>query len=108
MQRAIDVIGNPAVGGVAGVPVGTPVCRAAVNGSDPNCVPWDIFTTGNVSQAALNYLQTPGFQRGNVSEQIADANMTFEGGEYGLQTPWATDGVGINVGAEYRKESSEL
>ena len=31
--------------------------------------------------------------------------MTLEGGEYGLQTPWADRGVGINVGAEYRKES---
>ena len=105
LQRSIDVIANPATGGVAGVPTGTPVCRSALpGGGDPNCVPWDIFTTGNVSQAALNYLQTPGFQRGNVNETIADANMTFEGGEYGLQTPWADRGVGINVGAEYRKE----
>ena len=105
IQRSIDVIANPATGGVAGVPAGTPVCRSAVNGTDPNCVPWDIFTTGNVSAAALNYLQTPGFQRGNVNETVADANMTLEGGEYGLQTPWADRGIGINVGAEYRKES---
>jgi iron complex outermembrane recepter protein len=105
LQRSIDVIANPATGGVAGVPVGAPVCRSALpGGGDPNCVPWDIFTTGNVSQAALNYLQTPGFQRGNVNETIADANMTLQGGEYGLQTPWADRGVGINVGAEYRKE----
>ncbi len=32
LQRAIDVIANPAVGGVAGVPAGTPVCRAARSG----------------------------------------------------------------------------
>jgi iron complex outermembrane recepter protein len=104
LQRAIDVIANPATGGVAGVPVGAPVCRSAVNGTDVNCVPWDIFTTGNVSQQALNYLQTPGFQRGNVNETVANANFTFEGGEYGLQTPWADRGIGINVGGEYRKE----
>ena len=69
LQRSIDVIANPAVGGVAGVPAGTPVCRSAIpGGGDPNCVPWNIFTTGNVSNAALNYLQTPGFQRGDVTE----------------------------------------
>jgi outer membrane receptor protein involved in Fe transport len=96
LQRAIDVIADPVTG--------APVCRSVVNGTDPNCVPWDVFTTGNVSAAALNYLQTPGFQRGNVNETIADANFTLEGGEYGLQTPWADRGVGINVGGEYRKE----
>jgi outer membrane receptor protein involved in Fe transport len=97
LQRSLDVITNPANG--------QPVCRSVLNGTDPNCVPWDIFTTGNVSQAALNYLETPGFQRGNVNETVADANFTFEGGEYGLQTPWADRGIGINVGGEYRKES---
>ena len=43
--------------------------------------------------------------RGHVNEQIADANFTLEGGEYGLQTPWSDRGIGLNVGAEYRKES---
>jgi len=109
LGRAIDVVANPAgPNGVAGVPVGAPVCRSALGGTsaiDPNCVPWNVFAQGGVTPAALNYLQTPGFQRGNVSEQIADANFTFEGGEYGLQTPWADRGIGINVGGEYRKES---
>ena len=104
MQRAIDVLPSPATGGVAGVPIGTPVCRSVLNGTDPNCVPWNVFQTGGVTNAALNYLQTPGFQRGNVNETVADANVTLEGGEYGLQTPWADRGIGINVGAEYRKE----
>jgi len=96
LQRAIDVVTDPNTG--------APVCRSVLNGTDPNCVPWNVFTTGGVTNAALNYLQTPGFQRGNVNETIADANFTFEGGEYGLQTPWADRGIGINVGAEYRKE----
>jgi len=108
LNRAIDVVPNPAgPNGVAGVPVGTPVCRSALGGAgaiDPNCVPWNVFAQGAVTPAALNYLQTPGFQRGNVNETIADANFTLEGGEYGLQTPWADRGIGINVGAEYRKE----
>ena len=104
LGRAIDVVANPAgPNGVAGVPVGAPVCRSALGGSsaiDPNCVPWNVFARGGVTPAAIAYLATPGFQRGNVNETVADANFTFEGGEYGLQTPWADRGIGINVGAE--------
>jgi iron complex outermembrane recepter protein len=114
LNRAIDVVANPATNGVPGVAAGAPVCRSALIaatlgggavGADPNCVPYNVFAQGAVTPQVLNYLQTPGFQRGNVNETIADANMTFEGGEYGLQTPWADRGVGINVGAEYRKET---
>ena len=61
LQRSIDVIANPAVGGVAGVPAGTPVCRSAIpGGGDPNCVPWDIFTTGNVSHGGAELSADPG------------------------------------------------
>ena len=44
---------------------------------------------------------------GHVNETVANANFTIDGGEYGVQTPWADRGVGINVGAEYRKEALE-
>jgi outer membrane receptor protein involved in Fe transport len=96
LTRALDVVTDPATG--------QPVCRSVLLGIDPNCVPYNIFQTGGVTQAALNYLETPGFQRGNVNETIADANLTLEGGEYGLQTPWSDRGIGLNVGGEYRKE----
>ncbi|HEY6661781.1 MAG TPA: TonB-dependent receptor [Sphingomicrobium sp.] len=112
LTRALDVVANPAVGGVAGVAAGTPVCRAALPGTgsggaalDANCVPWNIFTAGGVTEAALVYLQTPGFQQGWVNETIADANITIDGGEYGIQTPWSDRGIGLNVGGEYRKEA---
>ena len=39
-----------------------------------------------------------GVIQGESSEQIADANITGALGELGVQTPWANDGVGINVG----------
>jgi outer membrane receptor protein involved in Fe transport len=97
LNRALDVIADPNTG--------APVCRSVLDGSDPGCVPWNVFAQGGVSPAALNYLQTPGLQRGHVNETIADANFTLEGGEYGLQTPWSDRGIGLNVGAEYRKES---
>jgi outer membrane receptor protein involved in Fe transport len=114
LGRALDVVANPATGGIPGVAAGTPVCRAALiaaalgtssPGADANCVPYNIFQTGGVTPAALDYLQTPGFSNGNVNETIANANMTLEGGEYGIQTPWSDRGVALNFGGEYRKES---
>jgi iron complex outermembrane receptor protein len=98
LTKSLDVVAGPG---------GTPVCRAALaNPSvDGNCVPYDIFAPGQVSAAALNYLQTPGFQRGQVSEQVASASITALLGEYGIQSPWANEGVALNIGAEYRKES---
>ena len=111
LQMALDVIANPAVGGVPGVPVGAPVCRATVltpgDATAAACAPYDIFVTGGVNPAALAFLQTPLIQTGSVNEIVANTNFTIEGGEYGIQTPWADRGVGLNVGVEYRKESLE-
>jgi outer membrane receptor protein involved in Fe transport len=109
LAMALDAVANPAVGGVVGVPVGTPICRIQL--TDPtslvgqNCVPYNIFQTGGVTPAQLAFLQIPLVLTGHVNESIANANFTLEGGEYGLQTPWSDRGIGLNVGAEYRKES---
>ena len=98
LNQALDVVTDPATG--------LPVCRGTLSGSaDVGCVPYNVFQIGGVTQEAVNFLSTPGFLRGNVDETIADANMTLEGGEYGLQTPWSDRGIGLNVGAEYRKEA---
>jgi outer membrane receptor protein involved in Fe transport len=105
LGRALDVILDPRQDSPT---FGQPVCRSAVQGIDAACVPYNIFAAGGVTQAALNYLQVPGFSRGNVDETIANANFTVEGGEYGIQTPWSDRGVGLNVGAEYRKEALDF
>jgi hypothetical protein len=98
LARALDVVN---VNGV-------PTCSSVINGQDPNCVPYDIFTQGGVTPAALNYLQTPGFSRGNTQETVINASLTAQLGEYGLQSPIANHGVAINVGGEYRKEKLEF
>src|SRR5512139_1383080 len=97
LNRALDVVAGPG---------GTPVCRSALSGEDPLCVPYDIF--GTPSAAAVGYLSATGFQRANISEQVASGSITGRLGEYGIQTPWADEGLAINVGAEYRKESLDL
>ena len=102
LNRALDVVDNPNTPGV------DPVCRSTLDGTDANCVPWDIYATGQVSQASLNYLQVPGFQRGINGETVASAVITGRLGDYGIQAPWADEGVGIALGGEYRKESLEF
>src|SRR5581483_1605536 len=109
LQNALNVVNvNPSTGQV--VPVGTPgsviECRSVLDQTDPNCVPYDIF--GTPSQAAINYLNVYGVITGTTSEQVADANVTGQLGEMGIQTPWSDEGVGVNFGTEYRKESLDL
>ncbi|MEA1072645.1 TonB-dependent receptor plug domain-containing protein [Sphingomonas sp. LY160] len=100
LGRALEVVSDPVTG--------LPVCRSALDGTDPNCVPYDIFAPGGVTADALNYLQTPGFQRGDTQETVANLNITAELGEYGIQSPWADRGIGLNIGGEYRKEALTL
>ncbi|MEO7240593.1 MAG: TonB-dependent receptor [Sphingomicrobium sp.] len=105
LVRALDVINDPRANSPT---FGTPVCRSAVTGDDVNCVPYDVFGTTGPSAASINYLNVFGVITGQTSEQIANVNVTGALGEYGLQTPWSDEGFGINVGAEYRKESLDL
>lgn len=95
IDRAFDVVNVD----------GVPTCRSVINGTDPACVPYNVFQTGGVSQAALDYLQIPLFSRGQNTEQVANASVTWLGGEYGLTSPFANEGFAINFGGEYRKET---
>ncbi len=97
--RALDVVAG------AG---GAPVCRSVVDGSDPACVPYDIFSIAGPSQASLDYLQTPGFQDGTTRQSVVSATIAGDLGDYGIRSPWATDGAGIALGTEYRREELDL
>ena len=82
---------------------GQPVCI-----SGGSCVPWNLFTTGGVTAAQLNYLYTPGTSYGTNGEQIVHGDLTGDLGKYGIQSPWANNGIGINVGVEHRLESLDF
>ncbi len=84
--------------GPTGAPV--PVCI-----SGGQCVPWNIFKTGGVTPAALNYLDTPGTAEGNNTEQIEHIDLTGDLGKYGIKSPLANDGLAVNVGGEHRMDS---
>ncbi len=87
---------------------GNPVCRSVVDGTDPNCVPYDIWKIGGVTQAALNYLHTPALQTGETKLRQMGATATADLGKYGWKMPSARDGVALAVGVERRTESLTL
>lgn len=97
LARAIDVV---SVGGV-------PTCRSVVNGTDPNCVPYNVFTAGGVTQAALDYLQIPLVQTGDTTQQVVTAAVTGDLGVHGIQLPTASSGVKVAFGTEYRRDALE-
>ena len=99
LKNALDAVRDPVSGNV--------VCRSALSGVDPTCAPYDVFG-GTPSAASLKYLAATGFQKGIVSEQVADFSLTGALGNYGIKSPWSSEGIGINLGAEYRKESLDL
>jgi len=99
IQRAMDVTTD------AG---GNAVCRSVVDGTDPNCVPYDIWRVGRPSQAAINYLHTPALQTGETTLRQMGATAQADLGKYGWKMPSARDGVALAVGVERRKESLTL
>ena len=95
LQNALNVVD---VGGV-------PTCRSVIDGSDPGCVPWNPFVPNGVTQGQLDYLQAKGIQVGRLNQEIYNGIVNGDLGVYGLKTPWASDGVQVVFGAEYRRDT---
>jgi iron complex outermembrane recepter protein len=86
---------------------GTPQCLSFIDGSDPNCVPWNIFQLDGVTPAALAYLQTPGLIRAEATQRVAHADVTGDLTRY-IKLPTAENGLALNVGLEWRSEKTEF
>ncbi len=100
LRNAMDVVGYDA----AGVALAAPACRAAVLGTDTNCVPYNPFQIGGVTQDQLNYLQTPGLQTGVIDQEVWTASVTGDLGGIGGQIPSAAEAIKLAFGAEYRRD----
>jgi len=97
LNRALNVVD---VNGVA-------TCASVVDGTDPNCVPWNIFSIGGVTPEALSYLQVPLLQNGTTSQNIVSGVLTGDLGQYGFKSPAANSGLQVAIGAEYRRDALE-
>jgi outer membrane receptor protein involved in Fe transport len=96
--KAMDVVN---VGGVAR-------CASFVDGTDPACVPYNVWKVGGVTKEMLDYIQIPGEQFGQTEQQIQGANIAADLGEYGIKIPGNSQGVGVSFGVERRVEALEL
>ena len=109
LDRALDVVADPSTG--------EPICRSALisrelgssaPGADSNCVPWDVFATGQVTPESIAYLSIPPSMRGSLWEQVGNVNATVELDHWGVGSPWSEEGSTVNVGAEFRNDSVEF
>lgn len=96
IARALDVVTGPD---------GTPVCSSVISGVDTDCVPYNIFSAGGVTQAALDYLQVPLVQTGETTQQVITGAITGDLGASGFRSPWSDRGVQVALGGEYRRDS---
>lgn len=98
--RALDVVRDPVTGAA--------VCRSVLDGTDPNCVPYNIWRLGGVTPAAVNYLAVPLLARGYTEQRVQTATLSTDLGAYGIQAPMAKSGVAIAFGAERRVEKLDF
>jgi iron complex outermembrane receptor protein len=98
--RALDVLADPATG--------APVCASVLNGTDRSCVPYNVWTLDGVTNAALNYLEVPAFQRAQAVQQVAGGTITANLGDYGVRLPRTGGGVEIVLGVERRTEKLDF
>ena len=81
-----------------------PACIGAPRG----CVPYNIFSDRGVTQQQLNYLYELGTAQGASTLRTLHADITGKLAEYGVKSPLATEGVGVNIGFEHRNDHELL
>src|SRR6201999_234231 len=57
-----------------------------------------------ISRAAINFLSIQSFNFTNTQEWVVSLAFTGKLGDYGVKSPYASEGVGVAFGAEYRRE----
>src|SRR6185503_10243341 len=82
-------------------------CQSVVDGSDPNCVPYNPFGIGGVTPEALAYLQVPAVQTGVIDQNIVTGVITGDLGTIGAKLPWADEPVKVAFGVENRRDKLE-
>ncbi len=97
IRRSLDAVEHPGTGQA--------VCRSALDGSDPGCVPWNIFREGGVTPDMVNYLTLPLTAEGSTDQTVVSGYLTGHLGQYGVTSPFADTSVDVVLGGEYRKES---
>lgn len=97
-EKAAKALLVKTVGGVA-------TCESVIDGTDPDCVPVDIFSTAGPSAESLAYLSDPSETRDTQRLNVLSANINADLTKYGIKSPWADDGLAVAFGADRRIET---
>ena len=81
---------------------GNIVCSA---GADAGCVPYNLWTTGGVTDDQVAFLSQEYFESGSTSQEVFMAYAQGSLGNYGIASPLADSGVEVVIGFEYRDET---
>lgn len=98
-QNAINVVSDPVSG--------APVCQSVLDGTDPNCIPYNVFDLNGITPEALAYLQTPSLEVGRIEQAIYAASVSGDLGGIGLKSPLARDGIQLVLGVESRTDEMD-
>ena len=82
---------------------GVPICKAALSGADPGCIPANIFQLGQITPAVTKYLTADGYQEGATVEQVVSGSVTGDLYRFGIKSPFARDAVSMALGASTGK-----
>ncbi|MCR9269715.1 MAG: TonB-dependent receptor [Hyphomonadaceae bacterium] len=97
LTRALDIVddGN-----------GNFVCRSFLNGTDPNCIPFlSAYQVGAETDPGLAaYVDTPTLTTGSIEQFVYGATAQTDLTNYGVSSPWATEGPNVLIGVEYRRD----
>ncbi|WP_196139327.1 TonB-dependent siderophore receptor [Aliikangiella sp. G2MR2-5] len=84
---------------------GNIVCQSVIDGSDPNCVPWNVFETGAVTQDMVNYLVLPLFADGETESTQIVGFVSGDMTDAGWVMPGAENGLSMVLGYEFREDN---
>jgi len=79
---------------------GNPVCAE----DSANCVPYDLYTEGAITQEMTDYLSVDISMSGRTKTQVANLTFTGDLEDYGWQLGSASEGIALATGFEYRQE----
>ncbi len=73
-------------------------------GADDGCVPYNLWTTGGVTDDQVAFLSQEYYEVGTTDQEVFSAYVQGSLGGYGITSPMAENGVDVVLGYEYREE----
>ena len=100
IRRALDVVADPASG--------APVCASVLSGTDPACVPINVWALDAITPEASAYVEVPALGRAVTSLQAFGGTVSADLGDYGIRVPGSAASVELALGFERRTEKLDF